>query len=90
MVEHEAAAIVRSHRLDVLAEQKSIVKVLREAGINVRYPRITESELRRATMLYNDGYSLVEVGRRLGRDHSTTYKAMKRAGIKMRDSHGRP
>ncbi|MFC5265879.1 helix-turn-helix domain-containing protein [Kribbella qitaiheensis] len=90
IVEYEAGASSAAIGSMFSLSKKSVVKVLREAGINVRYPRMTESELRRATMLYNDGYSLVEVGRRLGRDHSTIYKAMKRAGMKMRDSHGRP
>lgn len=69
--------------------KRSVIKILCEAGIKVRYPRMTEAEIRRATMLYNDGSSLVEVGNRLGRDHSTIQKALRRAGVRMRDSHGR-
>jgi hypothetical protein len=46
--------------------KRSVIKILREAGIKVRYPRMTEAELRRATMLYRDGYSLLEVSKRLG------------------------
>ena len=69
--------------------KNSVLKVLREADIQIRLPRMTEAELRRAIALHEDGLSLVEVGRRLDRNHSTVYKALKRVGVPMRDSHGR-
>ncbi|MFD3399831.1 helix-turn-helix domain-containing protein [Kribbella sp. NPDC058693] len=89
VAEYEAGASSAAIGSLFSLSKKSVVKVLREAGIKVRYPRMTESELRRATMLYNDGCSLVEVGKRLGRDHSTIYKSLKRAGMRLRDTHGR-
>lgn len=69
--------------------KNSVLKVLREAGIEIRLPRMTEAEVGRAIALYQGGLSLVEVGRRLDRGHSTVYKALRRRGIAMRDSHGR-
>ncbi|MFI5708970.1 helix-turn-helix domain-containing protein [Kribbella sp. NPDC051620] len=88
--EYEAGGSSESIGTLFCLSKRSVIKILREAGVKVRYPRMTEAELRRATMLYNSGSSLVEVGNRLGRDHSTIHKALQRAGVRMRDSHGRP
>ncbi|TDD20773.1 helix-turn-helix domain-containing protein [Kribbella turkmenica] len=90
VAEYEAGGSSESIGALFRLSKRSVIKILREAGIKVRYPRMTEAEIRRATMLYNDGASLVEVGNRLGRDHTTIHKALKRHGVRMRDSHGRP
>lgn len=67
--------------------KRSVIKILREAGIAIRLPRMSEAEVREATRLYAGGLSLVDVEKRLGRDHSTIYKALRRVGVRMRDSH---
>lgn len=68
----------------------SVLKVLREAGVERRLPRMSQAEIHKARRLYESGLSLVEVSKRLGRPgHSTVYQALKRAGVRMRDSHGR-
>lgn len=69
--------------------KRSIIKILREAGVAIRLPRMSEAEIQEATRLYASGLSLVDAGKRLNRDHSTIYKALKRMGVRMRDSHGR-
>jgi DNA-binding CsgD family transcriptional regulator len=69
--------------------KRSVIKIVREAGVVIWWPRMSHAEIREATRLYAGGLSLVEVGKRLNRDHSTIYKALKRAGVRMRDSHGR-
>ena len=69
--------------------KRSVIKILREAGVAIRLPRMSEAEVREATRLYASGLSLENVGKRLGRDHSTIYKALRRAGVRMRDTHGR-
>ncbi|TDU87557.1 hypothetical protein EV138_1081 [Kribbella voronezhensis] len=89
VAEYEAGGSSESIGALFCLSKRSVIKILREAGIKVRYPRMTEAELRRATMLYNSGSSLVGVGNRLGREHSTVYKALKRARVRMRDTHGR-
>lgn len=67
----------------------SVLKLLHEADVRLRLPRMSEVELQEARRLYEGGLSLVEVGKRLDRDHSTIYKALKRRGVRMRDNHGR-
>lgn len=69
--------------------KRSIIKILREASVAIRLPRMSEAEIQEATRLYVSGLSLVDVGKRLDREHSTIYKVLKRAGVRMRDSHGR-
>ncbi|MFC9692288.1 helix-turn-helix domain-containing protein [Kribbella sp. NPDC056951] len=90
VAEYEAGGSSASIGALFSLSKRSVIKILREAGVKVRYPRMTEAELRRAIALYNSGSSLLEVGNRLGRDHSTIHKALKRHGVRMRDSHGRP
>ena len=68
----------------------SILKILREAGVELRLPRMSAAELELARQLYESGLSLVDVSKQLGRPgHSTVYQALKRSGVRMRDSHGR-
>jgi hypothetical protein len=89
VAEYEAGGSSASIGALFSLSKRSVIKILREAGVKVRYPRMTEAELRRAITLYSSGSSLHEVGNR-GRDHSTIHKALKRHGVRMRDSHGRP
>lgn len=70
--------------------KKSVLDALRSAGVVVRLPRMSEADANEAERLYSTGLSLAEVGKRLGRDHSTIYKTLLRRGTKMRDTHGRP
>lgn len=89
VAEYEAGGSSESISALFCLSKRSVIKILREAGVKIRYPRTTEAELRRATILYNQGCSLVEVGKRLERDHSAIHKALQRAGVRMRDTHGR-
>ncbi|MEV5967311.1 helix-turn-helix domain-containing protein [Kribbella sp. NPDC051952] len=50
---------------------------------------MSSTEVRQATQLYAAGLSLADVGKRMGRSYSTIHKALKRAGVRMRDTHGR-
>ena len=51
---------------------------------------MTPAILEQAKQLYGDGNSLATIGRQLGVDASTVHKALKKVGVKMRDTHGRP
>jgi hypothetical protein len=37
-----------------------------------------------------EGNSLASIGAQMGVDASTLHKALKRVGVKLRDTHGRP
>jgi DNA-directed RNA polymerase specialized sigma24 family protein len=51
---------------------------------------MTPDTISKAAQLYATGLSLFEVGAHLGVDTTTVHKALKKAGVKMRDTHGRP
>lgn len=67
----------------------SILRVLHEHDVSMRQQRLSQTDLGMAIRLYDSGLSLAAVGHRLDRDHSTVYRALQRAGVTMRDTHGR-
>lgn len=67
---------------------KTVGAILKRAG--VRRPRsMTEQEREEAIDLYTIGWSCSRIGKRLGRNHGTIWRALKVSGVKMRDEHGR-
>lgn len=52
--------------------------------------KLTPDVTAQAAQLYAIGHSLADVGALLGVDASTVHKALKKAGLKLRDTHGRP
>jgi DNA-binding CsgD family transcriptional regulator len=70
----------------------TVVKHLKRDGVAVRggQTKMTPDMIERTKRLYADGQSLAGIGEQLGVDASTVHKALKRAGVKMRDTHGRP
>jgi DNA-directed RNA polymerase specialized sigma24 family protein len=98
LTDEDRASIAKSYQDGATAEaagrpygisKASVLKILDEAGVKRRLPRMGEAEIQEARRLYEGGLSLADVGKRLGRDASTVHKALKREGIRMRDSHGR-
>jgi DNA-directed RNA polymerase specialized sigma24 family protein len=63
----------------------TVMRLLQTEGVRIRPQKKMTTELvSRATVLYNQGASLEEVGRLLGLETSTIGKALKRAGVKLR------
>ena len=60
-------------------------------GIVIRgsHVKMTPDMIEPAKQLYADGQSLAVIGERLRVDASTVHKVPKKAGVKMRDTHGR-
>jgi hypothetical protein len=69
--------------------KNSVIKVLREAGIPIRRQSLTDDQIAEAVRLYEAGQSLATVGRHLGVDHGTVWRALKKRDVQMRDTHGR-
>jgi len=67
----------------------TVLRLLREHGVQLRNHRITPAEVGQAIDLYGQGLSLAAVGARLGYNHGTIWLALKRAGVPRRDSHSR-
>jgi len=67
----------------------SVIKLLREAGIQIRNQPLTDSQITEAVRLYKSGQSLAQIGAHLGVDHGTVWRQLKKRGVQMRDTHGR-
>jgi len=66
----------------------TVLRLLRDHCVQIRNQRMTPAEVGQAIQLYQAGNSLVAVGAKLGYDHGTIWRALKRAGVPRRDSHG--
>jgi DNA invertase Pin-like site-specific DNA recombinase len=68
----------------------TVVKHLQRSGVAVREQlKMTPDVIEQATQLCESGQSLAQVGAHLGVDHGTVWRALKKRGVRMRDTHGR-
>ncbi|WP_207767366.1 helix-turn-helix domain-containing protein [Mycolicibacterium agri] len=64
---------------------------LERHGVPVRPQlKMTPTVVEQAKRLYADGHSLAAIGDDLGVDATTVLNALKKAGVNLRDTHGRP
>jgi Helix-turn-helix domain len=66
----------------------AVLTLLHEAGVSMRRQPLTDKELADARQLYESGLSLVAVGERIGRHHTTVHLSLRRAGVVMRARQG--
>ena len=81
-------------RVYQLAEQfrinrGTVSKLLERQGVPRRNCPLSPTQIGRATDLYAAGLSLVSVGKQLECDVRTVHLALPKAGVRMRDTHGR-
>jgi transposase-like protein len=62
---------------------------MRGQGVPRRYPRLGETEVHEAISLYRSGQSLAKIAGRLNVEAGTVGRALHKAGVSLRDSHGR-
>jgi hypothetical protein len=67
----------------------SVIRLLHEAGIPIRRQGLTVEQTSEAARLYESGWSLAKIGAHLCVDHGTVWRALKKRGVKMRDTHRR-
>jgi hypothetical protein len=67
----------------------TVAKLLESKGLPPRGRPISPAQIEQATELYASGLSLVSLGTRLGYHGSTVHLALRKAGVRMRDTHGR-
>ncbi|PEG33009.1 helix-turn-helix domain containing protein [Mycolicibacterium agri] len=81
---YELAHQFRIHR-------RTVVTHLERHGVPVRPQlKMTPTVVEQAKRLYADGHSLAAIGDDLGVDATTVLNALKKAGVNLRDTHGRP
>ena len=67
----------------------TVIEHMRREGVPRRYPRLGETEVREATSLYYSGESLAKIGKQMHVDAGTVGRALQKAGVVLRDCHGR-
>lgn len=58
----------------------TVIGLLREHGVAVRYPRVTPGETAEMVRLYRAGVRQVDIAARFGRDPGNIWHVLKRAG----------
>jgi hypothetical protein len=61
--------------------KSALLAQLRSAGVSIRYPRLTASELLRIVELYQQGARQIEIACAVGRSSGTIWHALERAGL---------
>jgi hypothetical protein len=67
----------------------TVSKLLESRGIPRRYRKLSTDDIHKMVDLYRTGQSLAKVGAQLDVDPNTVRHHLLRAGVAMRDSHGR-
>lgn len=67
----------------------TILRLLGSHDVTMRRQSLTPEQILEGARLYGSGLSLAQVGKELGCDHGTVWRALRATGIPMRDSHGR-
>ncbi len=86
---YQAGDTLRQVRARFGGHRHTLSRQFHDRGVRLRGQPLTDDEAAEAIRLYQEGWSLVRVGRRLDREHSVIRDVLKRAGIPRRDSHGR-
>ncbi|QXQ12815.1 helix-turn-helix domain-containing protein [Skermania piniformis] len=69
--------------------KETILKLLHTNGATIRRRGLSVADIAEAATLYRDGRSLEWIGKHFGVSHTTVRAALKKHGVKMRDTHGR-
>lgn len=77
--------LANEHRIN----RVTVSEVLKREGVKLRRQPPSEQQIRQMTRLYESGLSLKKVGDRLGFNATTVRANLLKAGVRMRDSHGR-
>lgn len=82
---YESGQTMASLAAEYKVKRESISKLLRRAGVAIRKPRqMTQAHIDEAAHLYSRGLSLEQIGAKLGWDHNTIYRHLKKRGVVMR------
>jgi lambda repressor-like predicted transcriptional regulator len=87
--EYNAGTSARELGIKYGISKTSAQRLLHDNGITMRFQGLSEEEVARAAELYESGQSLVQVGKNRGLEPTSVHDALRRAGVQMRDVHGR-
>ena len=86
IAEYNAGASSRQLEKHFDISRASIVKLLREANVAIRYQRMSPEQIDEAVRLYVDGWLLVRIGDKLGVNHGTVWRRLRERGVRMRNT----
>lgn len=86
---YQAGATVYDLAAEFHIARATASKHLKAAGVVLRCGPLSQDEINQAIDLYATGLSVAAVGEELGRDHASIWRALKAAGVPLRDTHGR-
>lgn len=86
---YEAGTVLRLIADDLGVSRQRLAARLRERGVAIRGEGPTPGQVLEMVRRYDQGESLARVGARLGFNGGTVRAHLIRAGVLLRDSHGR-
>lgn len=82
---YESGQTMASLAAEYHVKRESISKLLRREGVEIRLRKqMSQEQIDDAVRLYGTGLSLEQIGSRLGWDHNTIYRHLKKRGVQMR------
>jgi len=69
--------------------KSTVLRLLAEAGVEMRRQGLTPEQVTEATALYEGGWSLARAANHFGVSTRHVHDRLRAAGVVMRDSHGR-
>jgi hypothetical protein len=81
VAEYEAGVSGRQLASRYALARSTVLALLKERGVGVRYPRFTEAETERAIALYKEGVRQIDIARELGRSKSAIWHLLHRSGL---------
>ncbi|UGT64410.1 helix-turn-helix domain-containing protein [Nocardia asteroides] len=67
----------------------TVLKILHEGGAAMRNQGLNPAQVAQAAHLYESGQSLAQIGTYFNVDPGTVHDALRKRGVRMRDTHGR-
>jgi len=86
---YESGKTARELAAAVGVSRQTVVRHLKVQGVAMRRQPLTVEKAKRAIALYEQGWSLADVGDALDRPATAIHDVLERAGIPRRDTHGR-
>ena len=86
---YETGEILRVIAVDLGVSRQRLAARLRERGVGLRGEKPSSEQVHEMCLRYEQGESLARVGERLGFNPSSVRTYLLRAGIALRDPHGR-
>ena len=87
--EAELQALVTAHQAGATGGElaaryglarSTVIKLLKDRGVEVRHPRVSEAEVARIVGLYQQGFRQSDIARQVGRHKSLVWHVLRRAG----------